>query len=92
MAHDGAMHLLRYKSTTGLAAFGKVNAGGLGIQSLGSASWSKSWTTFSPFAIGGDAHLLGYRGGTGEVDIDLLNAAGSGMSTIWTDWWTTGWA
>ena len=28
----------------------KIKAGGLGIQTLGSASWTKSWTTFSPFS------------------------------------------
>ena len=60
------MHLLRYKSTTGLAAFSKIKAGGLGIQALGTATWTKSWTTFSPFTLAGKGHYLAYKTGIRE--------------------------
>ena len=67
MTHNGDVHMLRYKSTTGLASFAKIKAGGLGIQTLGSASWTKSWTTFSPFCFAGKGHYLAYKTGTGKV-------------------------
>ena len=86
------MHLLRYKSTTGLAAFSKIKAGGLGTQPLGTATWTKSWTTFSPFTLAGKGHFLAYKTGTGKVDVDVLNAGGSGISTVWSGWWALGWA
>ena len=83
---------MRYKSTTGLAAFSKIKAGGQGIQSLDTATWAKSWTTFSPFTLAGKGHVLTYKTGTGQIGIDKLNAGGSGISSVWSGWWTLGWA
>ena len=86
------MHLVRYKSTTGLAAFAKIKAGGLGIQSLDTATWAKNWTTFSPVpTLSGTGHVLTYKTGTGQVGVDKLNAGGAGISGVWSGWWTLGW-
>ena len=46
---------------------------------LGSATWTKSWTTFSPFTLAGKGHYLAYKTGTGQVGVDKLNAGGSGI-------------
>jgi hypothetical protein len=59
---------------------------------LGSAGWTKSWTTFSPFTAAGKGLYLAYTTGTGKVDVDKLNAAGTGVAPVWSAWWTPGWA
>ena len=55
------------------------------------ATWAKSWTTFSPFTLSGTGHVITYKTGTGQVGVDKLNAGGTGISGVWSGWWTLGW-
>jgi hypothetical protein len=90
--HNGFVQLLKYKSATGSVSFEFVNNGGSGTTLLGSATWTKSWTSFSPFSVNGTGHVLIYKMGTGDAKVVRLNAGGTGTDTIWSSLWTLGWS
>ena len=57
--------MLKYRSTTGIVSVERVNSGGAGTTFRGSETWTKGWSAFSPYAIGGQGHVLIYKIGTG---------------------------
>ena len=44
----GNPHFLNYKPGTGGMGINRINAGGAGVTTTGSESWSRSWTHFGP--------------------------------------------
>ena len=92
IAHDGAVYLLKYRSTTGTVSLEAVNNGGVGTTFRGSETWTKSWTAFSPYGIGGQGHVLIYKVGTGSLRVLKLNADESGTTIVWSSAWTKGWS
>ncbi|MGH2943657.1 MAG: peptidoglycan DD-metalloendopeptidase family protein [Solirubrobacteraceae bacterium] len=89
VAHNGAVHLIRYKQATGAVSFDKLAGGAQGLVHLGDASWTKTWTTFSRFTLGGTGHVMVYKP-SGWAKILRLNAAGSGVTTTYSASWTPG--
>ena len=51
---DGTRYQLLYKPGTGAAKIVALDSDGTGITSIWSSTWTKGWTHFTPFRIGGD--------------------------------------
>ena len=81
---------LIYKPGTGAVKIMKVGADGAGATSVWSATWSRRWTHFTPFAIGTTSYYFAYKSSTGEVDFDRVNAGGVGVKTVGEGTWSKG--
>ena len=88
---DGTRYQLLYKPGTGAAKIVALDSDGAGITSIWSSTWTKGWTHFTPFRIGGDPYYIAYKSATGEVDFDRVNAGGLGVTTIGQGTWSKGW-
>lgn len=95
---NSQQHYLAYKSSDGTAQIGRIHSDGQGndtIWSTTSQKWTKGWTSFVPFLLGGKPHYLAYKSGSGQVAIDRIRADGKGVDTIWptqgVENWTKGW-
>lgn len=89
VAHNGGVHVIRYKQSTGAVSFDKVAAGAKGLVHLGDSSWTRTWTTFSPFTLGSTGHVLIYKS-AGLAKMLKLNAAGNDVTTTYEEGWTPG--
>ncbi len=92
ISHQGTRRLFAYRATTGAVSYSQFLAGGQGTTSLGSSTWTTSWTNITPMTLSnGDGGLFIYRGALGTAQTRQLNAAGSTSSEIWSGGWTAGW-
>jgi hypothetical protein len=89
--HNGSVILLAYRASTGSVNYSKFKGNGQGTSYLGAATWTKTWTAFTPLLLDDGAVLI-YKGGSGAVQIRSLNAAGGSSSALWSGSWTTGWS
>ena len=69
------------------ANIGRIRSDGHGVDIIWSATgnekWTKGWTAFVPFLLGGKPHYLAYKSGSGQVAIDRIRPDGQGVDTIW---------
>ena len=84
---NNQQHFLAYKSSDGTANIGRIRSDGHGVDIIWSATgnqkWTKGWTAFVPFLLGGKPHYLAYKSGSGQVAIDRIRANGQGVDAIW---------
>jgi len=88
---DGKVHVLSYKSQTGVAGVVRLRADGKGAEAnTWSAPVGRRWTSITPFSLGGKAHQLRYASSTGAVSWDRLGAGGptSLLTGTWGKNWT----
>jgi hypothetical protein len=96
---NGQQHYLAYKKSSGHAEIDRIHADAKGIDTIWSTktgeNWTKGWTAFVPFALGGKPHYLAYKAGSGQVNIDRIRPDGKGVDAIWptqgTETWSKGW-
>ena len=56
---------------------------------MGDTSWTKTWTTISPFTLGSRGYLLIYKP-SGLAKILKLNAPGNDVTATYEAGWTPG--
>jgi hypothetical protein len=96
---NSQQHFLAYNSSDGTAKIGRIHSDGTGSDTIWSTTtsqkWTKGWTSFVPFVLGGKPYYLAYKSGSGQVAIDRIRADGKGVDTIWpsqgVEKWTKGW-
>jgi len=88
ISHNGAVHVIRYKQSTGAVSFDGF-AGAQGFVHMGDTSWTKTWTTISPFTLGSRGYLLIYKP-SGLAKILKLNAPGNDVTATYEAGWTPG--
>jgi Peptidase family M23 len=86
---DGHRYQLAYKPGTGEVDIDRLNPGG--ATGVWGSTWTKGWTHFTPFTVGGKPHYFAYKSATGEVDFDRVNPGGLGATTIGEGTWSEGW-
>jgi len=87
----GNKYQLIYKPGTGAVKIMLLDADGTGASTAWSGTWTKGWTHFTPFSIGGQPYYFAYKSSTGEVDFDEVNPFGLGVTTIGEGTWSKGW-
>jgi hypothetical protein len=93
----GKPHYLAYKIGSGQVSIDRLKTNGHGVETLWgkpAGGWSKDWTTFMPFELGGQPHYLAYKVDTGQVTIDRVNPTGQDVTTVWgkpAGGWGKGW-
>ena len=95
----GRQHYLAYKTGVGQASIDRIKTNLHGVDTLFSAApgqWTRGWSTFMPFTLGGQPHYLGYKVNSGQVTVDRIRRDGSNVDTIqsgaagtWTNGWTS---
>jgi len=76
---SGLRYQLAYMPATGGAAIDRLKSDGKGVTTVWSDTWSKGWTHFTPFRVGGKPHYFAYKAATGEVDFDRIDIAPLGL-------------
>jgi hypothetical protein len=69
----------------------RLQSGGQGVQLVSEGTWTKGWTAFAPFTLGGDGHLLIYKLRTGQAKTLRLKPGAVGFDTVVEGTWTKGW-
>lgn len=92
ITHQGNKILFSYRANTGQVNTSRFLANGQGTTYLGAASWTTTWTSFTPMTLSnGDGGIFIYRGSAGTAQARQLSATGDSSSEIWSGSWTTGW-
>jgi len=88
----GSRYQLMYKPGTGASSIVELDPGGNGATGVWSSTWSKGWTHFTPFRIGGNPYYFAYKSSTGQVAFDRVNPGGFGVTELGAGTWSKGWS